>query len=311
MNILMIGHSRSGKTSYMAGLYNEFGDKAEGIGIWTSDTSKSKKLKKMADNISHGIYPTGTDIASKYNFWLQINNSLIIPFNWFDYRGGALSESTKDSKDAKDLISKITNADALIVFLDGEKIVSETTEDLEDDYEIILWTIQKALSKKKSKNYFPISLVMTKGDLYSDYSPLYDSNGLEYFLPLIDNIRESNVAAGMISVCEVASTGIYNVFSPLLFSLYYGMPSYTTKRIESINEEIEYYNNLYPNLFDDLVSGLMSFFGSDTESDRDKARKSIQRIEEEKEKLEFLQSLSDDMKETIESLVKNNQIITF
>lgn len=311
MNILMIGHSRSGKTSYMAGLYNEFGDKAEGIGIWTSDKSKSKRLKKMADNIFHDIYPAGTDIASKYNFWLQINNSLIIPFNWYDYRGGALSESSKDSKDAKELISKITKADALIVFLDGEKIVSETTEDLEDDYDIILWAILKALSKKKAKTYFPVSLVITKGDLYSDYSPLYDSNGLEYFLPLINSIRESDVASGMISICEVASSGIYNVFSPLLFSLYYGMPSYITKRIESINKETEYYNNLYPNLVDDFVSGLLTFFGSNTESDRDKARKSIQKIEEEREQLEFLQSLSDDMKEALDSLVKNNQIVIF
>ena len=33
MNILMIGHSQSGKTSYMAGLYKLYGDKAEGFGL--------------------------------------------------------------------------------------------------------------------------------------------------------------------------------------------------------------------------------------------------------------------------------------
>lgn len=80
MDILMIGHSRSGKTSYMAGLYKLYGDAPNGFGLWMSDSSKSQKLKHLAANIDKGIYPEGTDIASEYNFWLQYNNSLLVPF---------------------------------------------------------------------------------------------------------------------------------------------------------------------------------------------------------------------------------------
>lgn len=308
MDILMIGHSRSGKTSYMAGLYKEFGNKEKGIGIWTSDYSKQSKLKRIADNISHGIYPTGTDIASEYDFWLQIDNRLVIPFNWYDYRGGALSESSKTSRDAQKLIEKIENADALIVFLDGEKIVEDTDEDAEDDYEILLWAIQKAVSRKRlgSGNYFPISFVITKGDLYADYSPLYDSDGLEYFTPFFKTIRDGNTVAGMISICEVAKTGVYNVFSPLLFSLYYGMPEYISKRMDAINKEIDYYNTLYPNILDDIWT---TIFGGT--SDRELARKSLQKIEEEKQNLEYLESMSKDMWDALNSLAENNHIIKF
>lgn len=308
MDILMIGHSRSGKTSYMAGLYKEFGNKERGIGIWTSDSSKQSKLKRIADNISRGIYPTGTDIASEYDFWLQIDNRLVIPFNWYDYRGGALSESSKTSRDAQKLIEKIENADALIVFLDGEKIVEDTDEDAEDDYEILLWAIQKAVSRKHlgSGNYFPISFVITKGDLYSDYSPLYDSDGLEYFTPFFKTIRDGNTVAGMISICEVAKTGVYNVFAPLLFSLYYGMPEYIGKRMDAINKEIDYYNTLYPNILDDIWT---TIFGGT--SDRELARKSLQKIEEEKQNLEYLESMSKDMWDALNSLADNNHIIKF
>ena len=33
MNILMVGHSRSGKTSFMAGMYRYLGESTEGYGI--------------------------------------------------------------------------------------------------------------------------------------------------------------------------------------------------------------------------------------------------------------------------------------
>lgn len=52
MDILMIGHSRSGKTSYMAGLYKLYGDDPEGFGLWMSDSAKSQKLKKLGANMN-------------------------------------------------------------------------------------------------------------------------------------------------------------------------------------------------------------------------------------------------------------------
>lgn len=312
MDILMIGHSRSGKTSYMAGLYKLYGDDPNGFGLWMSDSSKSQKLKHLAANIDKGIYPEGTDIASEYNFWLQYNNSLLVPFNWYDYRGGALLESTKNSKDAQLLVDRINNADALIVFLDGEKITSLTDDDLEEEYEVIMWAIQKAIHKRVNDgNYFPISFIITKGDMYSSYEPLYNSNGIDYFMPLIKSIAKSEVAAGMLGVVEVSKDGVFNVFSPLIFSLYYGMHHYINQRISTINSEIERYNNLDPGLFDDIICGLDNLFGGSAKSDRDMAIESLRKIEEEKNKLQMLDSLSDVMQEIIKILKEKNLIIGF
>lgn len=302
----MIGHSRSGKTSYMAGLYKEYGDKEDGIGIWTSDSSKKERLERIANNISHGTYPSGTDISSEYNFWLQIDNRLVIPFDWYDYRGGALSESSKTSRDAQKLIERIESADALIVFLDGEKIVYETDEEAEDDYEVLLWAIQKAVSKKQisTGNYFPISFVITKGDLYPEEplfifedgvkyynTPFFE--GLRYFLPFFKTIRESNTIAGMLTKCEVSRLGIENILPPLIFSLHYGMVEYIIKRRKSINSKIQEYNDL--SAFGQLIKG----YGI------------RQKVKEEEANLDYLISKKKYIWDKLDTLVKQNRIIRF
>lgn len=308
----MIGHSGSGKTSYMAGLYKLYGDDPKGFGLWMSDSTKKQNLKRLGNDIEKGKYPGGTDIAEEYNFWLQYDDSLLIPFNWYDYRGGALLESSKNSKDARELVNRINSADALIVFLDGEKITRMTDYDLEDEYEVLMWAVQKSISQRTSDgNYFPISIIITKGDLYQDYSIIYDSPGFHYFLPLMQNISQSKVTAGMVGIVEVAKNGISNVFSPLIFSLYYGMHHYINARVSSINSEIERYNRLYPNLIDDIFCGIGKFFGEDSKSDREMAAESIKKIEEEKSQLETLDALGDVMRKIINYYAENKLIITF
>ena len=312
MKILMIGHSGSGKTSYMTGLYQEFGDNASGFGLWMSDANKKSNLKRLGSNIKRGIYPSGTDIATEYNFWLQYDNKLLIPFDWYDYRGGALSESSKNSKDAEYLLGQMNSADALIVFLDGEKIVSMTDDDLEEEYDVLLWAIQNSISKRFSNgNFFPVSIVITKGDLYSDYSTLFESPGLHYFLPLIKNIAQSEVSAGMVGIVEVSPNGIFNVFSPLIFSLYYGMHHYVKQRVASINAEVEKIKKLDLGSVMEICYRLDKWLGYNYKSDREKAKDCLERIEKEKEQLSELQSLSEVMEEILGQLVKNNMIIKF
>ncbi len=307
MKILMVGHSQSGKTSYMAGLYKLYGNKSDGFGLWMSNSSKREQLERLATNIASGQYPAGTDIARQNEFWLQYDDELLIPFNWFDYRGGALSESSKTSCDAQNLISQINHADALIVFLDGKKIVNMTDDELEEEYEVLLWAIQTSVSKRVSKgHYFPISFVMTKGDLYQSYEPLWGSPGLQYFLPIIKTITDSEVAAGMIGIVEVSKDGIYNLFAPLIFSLYYGMHHYIKERITSLNAEIENFNNLNPGFWNDLGCAI---FGG--ESEREKAEKSLGKIEEEKEQLETLKSLSGIMEKILVDYSDKDLIIRF
>ncbi len=307
MNILMIGHSRSGKTSYMAGLYHQFGDNADGFGLWMTSSPQKANLIQLGKNLTKGVYPDGTDIASVYNFWLQYDDKLLIPFDWYDYRGGVISESSAHSPDAQKLLEQIKTADALIVFLDGAKIIKEVDDDLEDEYDILKWVIQKALSIRAEKDiYFPVSFVITKGDLYSSYGPLINSPGLEYFLPLIESISNSSTAAGMVSVVEIARDDISNVFAPLIFSLYYGMPHYIRERVRVINQEIEHYNSLAPGILDSAVSWLF-----DMKSDATLAKESLEKLQEERNQLEMLENLADVMKQILDHLREKKLILSF
>lgn len=294
MNILMIGHSGSGKTSYMAGLYKLYGDDPKGFGLWMSDSTKKQNLKRLGNDIEKGKYPGGTDIAEEYKFWLQYDDSLLIPFDWYDYRGGALLESSKNSKDAKALVERINNADALIVFLDGEKITRMTDYDLEDEYEVLMWAIQKAVSSKSSsRTYYPISFVITKGDLYDNYSVLIHSPGLNFFTPLFKTIANSQSSVGMIGVAEVSKEGISNVAAPLFFSLNYGMHHYIEERISYINSEVQKYKD-------------RSFLGKIWHSDD-----FLDKMRQEKNKLEELEALSDVLQKIVNKLKEDNQIILF
>jgi GTPase SAR1 family protein len=156
MNILMIGHSRAGKTSFMAALYRYLGGSIDGYGIKAIGTQKTE-LELLTHKLSKGIFPTGTDIASEYNFQLTIHGDSIIPFNWYDYRGGVLTEDNDQDEEIHQLTKKIENADALIIFLDGVKLENHKKE-YEIEYDILKTCIESALGTKNN-NIFPIIVV--------------------------------------------------------------------------------------------------------------------------------------------------------
>ena len=80
MNILMVGHSRSGKTSFMAGMYKYLGESKEGYGIRAKSSTQKKNLERMAAGLSQNRYPAGTDVQQKYDFALTF--FVIILYNY-------------------------------------------------------------------------------------------------------------------------------------------------------------------------------------------------------------------------------------
>ena len=52
----MVGHSRSGKTSFMAGMYRYLGESTEGYGISAKKENQKEQLTKMALDLSKGRY---------------------------------------------------------------------------------------------------------------------------------------------------------------------------------------------------------------------------------------------------------------
>ena len=77
----MVGHSRSGKTSFMAGMYRYLGESTEGYGISAKKENQKEQLTKMALDLSKGRYPDGTNIQNEYEFSLNVHGEELVPFN--------------------------------------------------------------------------------------------------------------------------------------------------------------------------------------------------------------------------------------
>lgn len=256
MDILMIGHSGSGKTTFMAGLYSRMKNGAAGFTIdsnyseYRRNTSnysydnflqQERDLDKIAENLHRGIYPPATMIKQGYYFNLVCNGHSI-PFNWYDYRGGILMERSTSSADASDIINKIKYADALVVFIDGDTLMENMNAAIRQ-YRRLITYINNALANisRPENEYFPISFVITKGDLH-DWDDMIQSDGFNYFNEnLFNPIRQSKDVIGMWTITEINSINIYNVHFPLLFSVLYGMPTYARSQIQKFKREM---NNL-------------------------------------------------------------------
>lgn len=239
MNIVMIGHSSAGKTTFMAALYyrmtNVLYDYKMRYDWWANYWYKrytlgnhnfsleeaqkeEKELETISKNINSGIYPPPTAIKQEYVFKMRYKNFNEIAFNWFDYRGGALMERTGQSDDSASLLLKIKASAALIVFLDGTKLEEGIAKN-ERYFRRLIYLVKNAISNinVEDGHYYPISFVITKDDLCRD---AINSEGFDYFYEnIFKDITTSTKIAGLITFATVNKDNIYNVHWPLFFSI--------------------------------------------------------------------------------------------
>ena len=217
----MVGHSGAGKTSFMAGLYKYVGEDQEGYGIASRNDSQKRHLKKIANDLSKGKYPAGTDIQQKYSFAFTVAGYDLMPFNWIDYRGGILLSDEPEDEDMDKFMKAIANADALVVFLDGEKLIQPGSK-WNMEYDILISCIENSLSVSHS-SLFPISFVITKCDLIPNGATFH---GLSRFDSLFSQIGKSNQVEAMLVQCAIKPDFYYIPFFVLAYSIYRGTPIY-------------------------------------------------------------------------------------
>ena len=87
--ITVIGYTGSGKTSYLAGMYNYM---SIGVGNLTlyECADHDWYLRKMWEDIRVGTWPVPSDDKNSYTFSLQRNFLRVMDFEWLDYPGAAL-----------------------------------------------------------------------------------------------------------------------------------------------------------------------------------------------------------------------------
>ncbi|MGM9853080.1 MAG: hypothetical protein ACI30N_03825 [Muribaculaceae bacterium] len=231
MNILMVGHSGSGKTSFMAGMYKYLGEEKNGYGISAKKPSQKTQLQRMAQGLEHGRYPAGTDVQSRYEFAFTVHGEELMPFNWIDYRGGILLSDDPDDGDIDKFMGAIKKADALIVFLDGQKLIQPGAR-WNMEYDILLSCIERSLTVEH-KSWFPISFVITKCDIVPNGVPFH---GLQRFYNLFSQIEKNQKVGGMLLQCAINRECYHLPFLALAYCIYGGSSIYINRCVDSINK---------------------------------------------------------------------------
>jgi hypothetical protein len=130
MQIVMLGHSGVGKTTYMSAMYTRLQNGINGFSLRTNRSDDHQHLLRMHEAILYGRWPANTDQRSEYNFTLLYQQKDCFAFNWADYRGGAIRDS-KDNLQVNELINDLRKADAIIIFCDGAEIAQGRTRSSE------------------------------------------------------------------------------------------------------------------------------------------------------------------------------------
>ena len=300
----MVGHSGAGKTSFMAGMYKYLGDDQDEYGIRAKDSIQKVSLERMAKRLSKGIYPAGTDIQQMYKFELTCAGNDVVPFNWMDYRGGILLSEDPDDDDMDKFMKSISSADALVVFLDGEKLAQRTSE-WTMEYDILISCIENSLSIEH-KSWFPICFVVTKCDKLPNGASFY---GLKHFSTLFEQISQSKTVGGMLLQCSINPMTYCDPFLALAYCIYGGTPIYIQKRYDAMNNAAYRAKKHRPESFlgwlaagaEEILNGAAQMVNDDWgwETELDKANSANYDFEREKQQLEMLQTISENLKEKL------------
>lgn len=261
MNIMMVGHRGAGKTAFMAGLYTYCGDRARGYGVTGKYSFDGDRLRQLSKELSKGNYPEATDKSlESFDLTLLHNGENVLDFKWTDHRGGVLTDYQGDVGTLKQFLKAVGKADALIVFLDGEKLVKP------NDFGVVhlITCIEQALRVKHERK-FPICFVLTKWDLVEKRK----LPGLKQWDNIFNVVRNRSDVEGMIVKSSIPSDGCFAPYHCMVFCLAYGIDIYIARSKEresaaharQLSHESDSLGEFVGNYLEDRMTKIVRFLG--------------------------------------------------
>lgn len=178
INIIVLGLSGSGKTVYLASLYNKLRFQNEEIGFFLEmeDSSQANRLIKTYDQAANveKPWPPGTTYGevSEWNFKCcvktpELEKFIACHFTYLDYAGGRLDNIIDENSDPE-FDSKLKNANVILALLDGQKVLDSMKNqgDLVNLETGDLSYIYKYITDANKDN--PVHFVITKWDIIKD-----------------------------------------------------------------------------------------------------------------------------------------------
>ena len=214
MDILMLGHSGVGKTTFMAAMYAALQQPIDGFRV-KAGKGQHKRLISLAKAIMSGHYPDATDQRSIYNLKLMYQDQAVFDFRWIDYRGNAMNESNS-SADARQLVADLQGANGILTFIDASELVGGSRRVRR---EIGRLTALLGEAVRGIAVPTPLAVVLTKFDTVDQ------SKGDKMMVPLeglASAVAASRFVHGTI-VPTSCGKELVNVHLPTLFALHIGI----------------------------------------------------------------------------------------
>ncbi|MFC5750848.1 TRAFAC clade GTPase domain-containing protein [Actinomadura rugatobispora] len=291
----MIGHSSAGKTTYVSLMYDTMRVGMEGFSLRAAEAYDHRVLKKAARAIRKGRYPDPSNQRSSFNLVLQHNGSDVFPFTWRDYRGGALSERSVDSEQAKELYEDLRESDAIVVFADAQRLATRRGAALENA--TLVTHVMRALADRDGA-VLPVLVVFTKWDLVAHLGEEAQERIAAPFRQLIEAIDRSESAIGL-AVPVACGPEPVNVAVPVLACLWVGLLSRINTLTALVQEHAESADRLAAQ--DTVVDRFTSWWKGESsyaqlaEERRRSALAELSRLEPLVEPAERLQELLDQV----------------
>lgn len=176
VKITMLGTSGAGKTCYMLGLYSIMQLGLEGFTLSTTDLDDDLLLtslwENLVDNEEKDRWPPGTGIEPRrYEFDFSYGIKRLIGFDWLDYRGGAMLD-TSAKADVQALVNRLQESSCVFLCVSGEFLKEELNKTQLRSaarkagvHRMNLFLTDVAKNMEEHQRPFPIVIVITKYDL--------------------------------------------------------------------------------------------------------------------------------------------------
>jgi hypothetical protein len=120
ITLTMLGPSRSGKTTYLLGMYSTLSGGLEGYFLHASDYDLDLQLANDWDALlEDGLLPKPTaDVPKSYPLVFKDGLFPLVAIDWLDYRGGAIHDKSSEA-DVQTLLARLKTSDSIYLTLDG------------------------------------------------------------------------------------------------------------------------------------------------------------------------------------------------
>jgi len=173
VKITMLGTTGSGKTCYMVAMYAYMAIGYNGLTFHAKDLDLDLELLNRYDNLvdNQGAdrWPPATQSGESKDYLFSLNSGFkpLVDFEWWDYRGGALTDQ-KNQQDTQTLFQNIKDSSSLFIAISGEYLKDQPTHPkLASAARRITTLINHLLSSRtiNPEKPYPVAVVVTKSDL--------------------------------------------------------------------------------------------------------------------------------------------------